>query len=364
LGASHRPRPAGALRRFAVLVPAHDEEAVLGRLLANLLALDYPRDLVRICVVADNCTDRTAALARGYGVDVFEREDRVRVGKGYALQWLLNQLDGEGYRPDAYVIVDADSALSANYLTAMNARLNSGAAIAQAYYTVLPVHNTRSEALREAALALVHFLRPCAKTALGASCGLKGNGMCFSRAVIERFGWPTAGLAEDVEFHLLLIHAGLRVEFVPEAIVRGEMPPSLRAAGGQNMRWEAGRLATIRRQALPLLAQGVRARSATMVDAALEQFLPPLSVPALLAAAVLILAVLARSWAAWPAGAACVVLALYVGVGLVLARAGARVYRSLLLAPVYMIWKLVLYTRALAGPRERRWVRTERVVDR
>jgi cellulose synthase/poly-beta-1,6-N-acetylglucosamine synthase-like glycosyltransferase len=350
------------VRRFAVLIPAHDEEPVLARLLASLNQVSYPRRMFDVCVVADNCTDATAAIAAARGARVFERRDPENGGKGLALAWLLKQLAAAGLIYDAYVVLDADSAVSPNFLTAMNERLNAGARVVQGYYTVLPMRGTRAESLRQAALALVHFLRPAAKTALGASCGLKGNGMCFHHAVIERFGWPSAGLAEDVEFHLMLVEAGIRVSFAPEAVVRAEMPDSLSGSRTQNMRWEAGRLATIRRHALPLLGRGLRRRNVAALDAALEQLTPPLSVPVALAVVVLVAGLLLRLPVVWLSAAAMLaVIALYVLAGLLLARAPLRVYRALLHAPIYIGWKAFLYARALAGRGDRRWVRTERV---
>lgn len=347
-------------RRFAVLVPAHDEQAVLGLTLESLLALDYPRRLVDVWVVADNCRDGTAALARAYDAKTRERHDSERTGKGYALAWLLRQMADEDEQYDGYLIVDADSVLSPNYLTEMDACLGAGERAAQGYYTVLDSQGTRAESLRGAALALVHFLRPAAKMALGASCGLKGNGMCFARAVIVRFGWPTAGLAEDVEFNLLLAGAGIRVAFVPNAVVRAEIPPSLRASASQNRRWEAGRVATIGR-ALPILLKGLRRRNVAAIDAAVEQLVPPLSAPVALAVLCLAGGGALGARLVWlPALLTLAVFAAYVATGLVLAGATRAQWRALLFAPVYVGWKTLLYAKVLVGPRQRVWVRTRR----
>jgi cellulose synthase/poly-beta-1,6-N-acetylglucosamine synthase-like glycosyltransferase len=359
-----RAQRPGPVRRFAVLIPAHDEEPVLGRLLASLQGLSYPPNLFDVYVVADNCADATPAIGRARGATVYERRDTENAGKGHALRWLLGELDRAGRVYDAYVVLDADSVVSSNFLWAMNERLTGGARVVQGYYTVLPVRNTRSEALREGALALVHFLRPAAKTAMRASAGLKGNGMCFHRSVIERFGWPSSGLAEDVEFHLTLVAAGIRVVFAPEAVVRAEMPASLGGSDSQNMRWEAGRLATIRRQALPLLWQGLRRRDVAAVDAAVEQLVPPLSVPVALAGVVLVGGAVPGLRPVWVTAAALLgAIIAHVAAGLWLAEAPPRVYRALLYAPIYVAWKALLYARALAGRRDRRWVRTERATD-
>lgn len=349
---------------FAVLVPAHNEQAVINRLLASLRAVTYPARLIDIFVVADNCSDATATLARRAGVTVFERTNPLSLGKGHALAWLFDRvgLVDAGQRPyDAFVVLDADSTVSPGFFTAMAAELAAGGRVIQAYYTVLSLHGSRAEALREIALALVHYLRPLAKTVIGASCGLKGNGMCFSAGVLRRFGWPTAGLAEDVEFHLQLIAAGIGVTFVPAAVVYGEMPSSLARANTQNLRWEAGRLATLRRQALPLLIHGLRRRNVVALDAAIEQMMPPVSVPALLAAAAFGAGLLLRAPVLWLLAAAFLaVLALYVLAGVILARVAPRRCLALLYAPVYAVWKATLYARALVGRGERHWIRTAR----
>jgi len=347
-------------RRFAIVIPAHNEEAVLARTLASIARLEYPQHLVDVWVVADNCIDATARIARHAGACVVERRDPIRIGKGYALAWLIEQIAATGERYDAFLIVDADSVLSPNFLRAMDGSLEAGATVAQGYYTVLPVHGTWAEALRGAALALVHYLRPVSKARIGASCGLKGNGMCFAAPVLERYGWPCAGLAEDVEFGLLLARDGVRVAFVPDAVVRGEIPPTLRAAAGQNRRWEAGRLAAAR-AALPLLAHGLRRRSRVAIDAAVEQLVPPLSLPVGLA-----VVALAAGWALRaPLLTVCAVSALamfafYIVAGLLLARATHREWLALALAPLYICWKVALYLRVLLGPRPRAWVRTRR----
>lgn len=361
-GVRRRPRRAAPVARFAVLIPAHNEQTVIGRLFASLSELSYPRDLIDVAVVADNCADSTAAIARAWGARVFDRQDTEKVGKGYALAWLLDRLSAEGATTaDAYVILDADSVVSPEFLSVMNDELQAGSTVIQGYYTVLPVAGRPAESLREGALALVHYLRPAAKNAVGASAGLKGNGMCFHRAVIERFGWPSAGLAEDVEFHLMLVSAGYRVTFAPEAVVRGEMPVSLAGSESQNLRWEAGRLTALRRHALPLLGAGLRQRNVAMLDAAVEQSVPPLSAPMLVASTVLAAAAVLRlRWTALAALGLLLSFAAHITAGLALARVPVRVYRAFLHAPLYIAWKCALYARALFGRYEHRWIRTER----
>ena len=131
------PQAGPGRRRFAVLVPAHNEELLIGRLLRNLHELEYPEGGFDVHVVADNCTDETATRARWLGARVHERFDRTARSKGHALRWLLQRVVAleEGY--DAYVVLDADSVVDRNFLRAMDARLEAGSRVVQAYYCLL-----------------------------------------------------------------------------------------------------------------------------------------------------------------------------------------------------------------------------------
>jgi cellulose synthase/poly-beta-1,6-N-acetylglucosamine synthase-like glycosyltransferase len=355
------PPDGPATRRFGILIPAHDEELLIGRLLDNLDRLDYPRSGFDVYVVADNCTDSTAALARSLGARVFERFDRSEQAKGFALRWLLERVRETGTAYDAYVVLDADSVVEANFLRRMDAHLEAGSRVIQAYYAVLNSQDSPVAALRYAALAAVHYLRPLGRAALGLSCGLKGNGMCFAAPVLERFAWRWFALAEDVEFHLALVAAGERVDFAAETCVSADMPVTFTQATSQNARWEQGRLQLLRERVPALVEEGVRRRSATHLDAALDQLIPPLSVPFALGALCLAAGSALGAWL--PAGLAALGLAAqvtYLLAALTLVRAPASAYLALAYSPLYVAWKVGLYTQALLGPRDGRWVRTAR----
>ena len=165
--------------RFVIVVPAHDEELLIASTVASMRGLDYPEDLFRIHVIADNCSDATAEIARAAGAEVHERFAPDKRGKGPALQWLLQRLWTRGDAHDAVVIVDADSTLSANFLRVMDAKLAEGHRVVQGYYAVRDPGTSWNVGLRYAGFALRHYLRPLARTAFGGSCGLYGNGMAF-----------------------------------------------------------------------------------------------------------------------------------------------------------------------------------------
>jgi 1,2-diacylglycerol 3-beta-glucosyltransferase len=349
--------------RFALLVPAHNEEAVLGSLFASLRDLSYPATLVEVHLVADNCTDTTAAIAREAGAFVYERHNETELGKGHALRWLLAQLEATGRKYDAYVIIDADSQVSPNFLSEMHSQLQAGLQIIQSQYRVQNSQEAWTAGLRSVAFALFNHLRPLGRTALGWSSGLKGTGMCFSAAVVQRFGWKSFSLTEDVEYHVELVKAGLRVAYAPTAITWSAMPTSLKQAQSQQMRWERGRLELVRRHVPHLLWQTLRTGNTALFDAAMEILTPPLSALVGLIVLCTASAVLLPSYLGMLLALALLAtLATYVLIGLRLAHLPLAAYRSLLFAPAYIVWKLWLYLTALVSPGERRWIRTSREV--
>lgn len=354
------PRSGSPTSCFAIMIPAHNEQLLLPKTLTNLAQLDYPQELYTVHVVADNCSDATAAVARAHGATAHERFNSELRGKGYALEWLLQRIWESGEPHDAVLILDADSVVSPNFLRVMDARLARGERVIQGYYAVLQPEGAWSAGLRAVALTVLHYLRPQGRMALGGSTGLKGNGMVFAADILRQHRW-TASLTEDIEYHMELILAGERAMFAPDAIVWAEMPDSLRAAQSQNERWEKGRMEMVRRFVPRLLGQAARRRSFLLFDAAVEQLIPPFSVVAGASVGLLLAALALRS----PVGialATAIVLGqtIYVFTGLFLAQAPWTVYKSLLFAPAFVAWKLWLYVRLMLGVKPRSWVRTAR----
>jgi 1,2-diacylglycerol 3-beta-glucosyltransferase len=353
---------------FAVLVPAHDEESSIGATVDSVVA-QRPAGLVSVHVVADNCTDATAAVARRHGAQVYERWAPDEPGKGPALAWLVAGLAGQDDWPDAFVIIDADTVMAPDFLVHMDAAVGEGGVAWQGYYTVRDPGTSPSTALRSGALALRHYVRPLGRMALGGSCGLFGNGMVF-RSELLRDRRFSAHLVEDVEFQLDLLLDGELVRFVPDAVVAAEMPATLDAARTQNERWERGRLDVARRYVPELARRALRggpASRAAHVDAVADQLTPPLSVVAAGSVAAALAATglsrgggrAARLQAllAWVSVAG---LAFHVLGGFRLARVPKAVYQAMFHAPRLVAWKLGLWLRMVAGRREVAWTRTRR----
>ncbi len=367
----YRPRPlaeAVERRRFCILVPAHDEELVLGEVLARLRELEYPVDRFDVVVIADNCSDRTAEIAGEQGAVVLERFDEALRGKGYALEWGIERMLAAELAYDAFVIMDADSVLSANFLEAMNRRLAAGCRAVQGRYDVLNARDSWRTKLMACALALAHDARPKGRSVLGLSDGLKGNGMCFARQVVADHPWPGRSITEDIDFTLELVQSDIRVDYAPEATVLAQMPVSARQSASQRERWEGGRYGLLRR-ALRLLASGLGRRSAMQADRAIELIVPPFAELFALPWLMLLL-----GWAAHVLGASAQMVSiwlwawagvvagqlLYLAVGFRVSRVPLDLIAALGFAPIYVPWKLGLYVGMIARRGAGGWKRTER----
>jgi hypothetical protein len=353
--------PAGQSLRLVVLVPAHDEEAGIGATLEALRGTAYPQEARRIVVIADNCGDRTAAVAEAAGAEVWKRADPARRGKGFALAWALERLLALDDPFDAVVFVDADCTVSANVLAAIDARLRAGARAMQVDYVAGNPEASSASALRFAAFAVGDTVRSLGKDRLGLSCGLVGTGMAFTRDLLERNPWTATGLVEDGEFHMRLVLAGERVEFVPEARVSQAVPTSLKASSSQQARWEMGKWQLVRRWSGRLVFAGLAKRDPLRLHAGLECLVPPQSAIAIgnLGSALAGILLGSRRLLALSLFTA-ISQATFVLAGLRLVRAPAHVYRALLSAPALVASKVGLYGRLLSGRGPTSWVRTAR----
>ena len=359
--AASAPGGEGEGLRLAVLIPAHDEEAGIGATLGALGRDGYPAGLRRTIVIADNCTDRTAEVARAAGAEVWERRDSGRRGKGHALIWALERLEAEGSASEGIVVLDADCIPSANLLGAIDRGLRGGARAVQADYVVGNPEDSHVSALRYAAFALMNTVRFHGKRRLGLSCGLGGTGMAFTRDLLRERPWNATRLTEDEEYHLELVLAGERTEFVPEASVSSAMPTSMRGSSSQQARWEQGKLHLIRRFAPRLLLSGIARRDPVRLHAGLECMVPPQSLIAAGSAASALAGLLLGRRRLLALSLATIAGQLgFVLAGLRLVRAPASVYRALLTAPALIAAKLAIYGRLLRGRGPTAWVRTER----
>ncbi|HEX6348728.1 MAG TPA: WecB/TagA/CpsF family glycosyltransferase [Candidatus Dormibacteraeota bacterium] len=345
-------RPASPALRLAVVVPAHDEEALIESCVRSLLEQDYARERFGVFVVADNCGDSTAARAAAAGARVMVRTDPERRGKGQVLRWAFDQLLAGQDRPEALIVVDADSVVAPGFLRAVSDALASGAEVAQAAYTGLAGPGAGAQ-LAAAAFLLFNVVRLAGRATLGWPANLVGNGMAFRAEVLDRVPWSAFTAVEDLEYSLRLRVAGVRPRYVPAARVSG---PILVVGGGQEAgqrrRWEGGRFHIARRW-LPRLAAEIAGGRLDLLDAGADLAVPPLSVLAIgliggtTAAALAVAGGVAAPLSLAPWVASFVLLAAFALVGLRAGGAPREAYVALIKAPGFVLAKAWLYAGLL-----------------
>lgn len=365
---SHAPEGNDPASRFAIVVPAHNEEVLIGTMLSSLARIDYPADRFDVHIIADNCTDRTAEIACAAGVQVQERTDLEHRGKGYALSWAFNLLMNDAIHYDAYVVLDADAVVDPGLLKALARGLARGGLALQSQNAVLNAAESPVSALRWLALSLMNYIRPLGRNTLGGSSTLTGNGMCLTHELLVRYPWQAFGLSEDYQYYLSIVSSGEKVLFVPDADVRSVMPTTSRQLQTQDIRWESlnpDAKAWQRRIGWGLLGEGIRRGSWVRLDALVELLIPPLSVLGGGSAALLIAAIALQApvQVALAVGLVAMLVA-YVASAFVLLRPPLGVYRALVYAPAYMARKLWIYfvLRRLRK-NTNSWVRTSRTLE-
>ncbi|MGI6591216.1 MAG: glycosyltransferase family 2 protein [Eggerthellaceae bacterium] len=237
------PRVAKKNHKFAVVVSARNESAVIGDLIHSIRMQNYPQELIDIFVIADNCTDNTAAVAQEAGAVVFPRFNRQYVGKGYALTYgfkCIKQHYGDnGY--EAYFVFDADNVLDVNYFREMNATFDAGAKASTSY------RNSKNYASNWISAGYaVWFMRESrylsqARLLLDTSCAISGTGFFISAELIDKAGgWKWHLLTEDIEFSTSTILDGERISFTPTAMLYDEQPITFKDSWNQRFRWAKG----------------------------------------------------------------------------------------------------------------------------
>lgn len=272
LAAWARPRAASAAptadaprHSFAIVIPAHDEEETLGATLAACAALDYPNSLVRVYVVADNCSDRTADVARAHGATCLERHDAELRGKGYALAWGFERVLADG--PDAVVVLDADCRFTPNALQVFDRHMQAGERVLQASYVAGNPDDSAVSYALAVGNATENLLFYAPKSRLGLAVLLRGTGMVFHRDILARHPWNAHSITEDTEYTLTLLGDGIPVRFVPEVEVTTAAPIGQEQLRVQRARWSTGNAQCGKRFALRLLLQGLTRGRLVLLDA-------------------------------------------------------------------------------------------------
>ena len=238
--------------KFMMIIPAHNEEKVIKELVDSLQNLDYNKKLYDIYVIADNCTDNTAQIAKDAGAIVYERFDEKHKTKGYALQWFLQQKIEEDAPYDAFCIFDADNIVDKNFLKAMNKKLNQGEDVVQGYRDI----KNPSDSWITAGYAIFYWTMNrfyhLARYNLGLSPLINGTGFMVKFDVVKPDGWQTKTLTEDIEFSLKRIIAGKKLGWATDAIVYDEQPVGFKQSWSQRSRWTVGHIQCLKEYTKPL----------------------------------------------------------------------------------------------------------------
>lgn len=240
--------------KFMAILPAHNEEAVIGNLIESLKNQDYPKELLDIYVIADNCTDNTVKIAKEAGAIVLERheEDPAKQTKGAAMQWFLKQKIEENADYDAFFVFDADNIVDVNFTKAMNKKLCQGEEVVQGYRDIKNPADSWVSAGYAIFYWTMHRFYHLARYNLGLSALLNGTGFMVKFDVIKPTGWNTKTLTEDIEFSLKTIIKGKKVGWAVDAIVYDEQPVGFKQSWSQRSRWTVGHIQCLSEYTKPL----------------------------------------------------------------------------------------------------------------
>ncbi len=357
-----RQRPSGVRPSVVVVVPAHDEEAGIAATLGTIRPELGPED--RVLVVADNCTDRTAEIARAAGAEVVERRDPTRRGKGYALSFALDALSASP--PEVVVVVDADCRVRPGALSQIAALARETNRPVQADYVLSAPPGAGTKTRISAFAVLVrNRVRPRGLSRLGLPCQLTGSGMAFPWDVITQATPPGGNIVEDLALGLDLAERGYPPLFCPEARIESFLPLGEAATATQRTRWETGQLSTLRSTAPRLLLRGLRTMRGDLVALALDLAVPPLSMLVALVASAGGASVLAVGLGAGPLPLVSAATQAGALVGAVAAAWASFGREALPLGhvvgiPRYLLWKMQLFVSFSREGQRPHWIRTER----
>lgn len=350
------------LHRFAIAIPAHNEEAVIGHTVATLRRMDYPPDLYDIYVAADFCTDQTASLARAEGAVCFERNQGERNGKGGALVFLFENIFRSHQPYDAFVVFDADTRVNAQFLRVMNQRLNQGAQVIQGRHVISNPDASIFSCLTWAMMTIETRFSNQGRRNLHISAKLQGDSTCFRSDLIKKYGWGI-GLTEDQDFRIKLIMENIFIDYERFAIGYGQAAISWKAAESQRLRWAKGMSEVNNRYRWSLLSSGFWRMDWNRIDAVILSIAPSYSTMSLLSMIILALHLIFLQFVSplliWLWLAVTILLFIYPLFGLFLEGAPLKAYLILLSGPVFIFWRTWLRLKLRFSKKPVTWLRTD-----
>ncbi len=358
------PGPVDPLNRFAILVPAHNEELLIGNLCESLMQVDYPKNNFKIFIIADNCSDQTADICRQYPLLVLERYDPEQGGKGQALAWGLRQVDLDQF--DAVFMVDADNVVDPSILCELSRMLNQGQQAIQCYNAVGNRDDSWFTQLLYVTRTIGNLLYHEAKFRLGLSSYLMGNGLCFRSELLQSRGWTAFSAGEDWEYYAQLVEKNIMIGFAAKAKVFHQESRSLNQATSQRLRWSSGRFSIAKTMGVRIFKKGLMDRNWRLLDASLPLIFPNYSLQISLTLVALTLTFLLQSTTS-KSFFAVTFLGFLAGqfllflTGAFIAGSPGKILCAVLYVPSFLVWKSVIDALCFSGLyRSRKWVRTRR----
>ena len=351
-------------RRFALLIPAHNEELVIGRTVKNLLQMDYDPGMFDIVVIADNCDDNTALMSREAGAICVERDTPPVGRKGFAIKWFLDETMQSDHAYDALVILDADSRPKSNLLEVMSSNLRSNRTVLQGRHVISNPEDSVFTRLADIDMRTNNRLRNLAKSNLGLSCRLMGDAMCFDWSILEKYPWGADSLVEDREYGIQLVGHGVTLAYIPKAISHGQAAGGWSQAKSQRLRWTGGVMDLRRKYAVDLLRRGFKNRNWSAIDQSIELLMPPFSFLLAIASFLLLVQIpfssIRFTGSLWISITIIIAFFLVPVVSLIMDGAPLGHYPYVFFGPVYALWRNWINLLSLLRPNEIRWIRTER----
>ena len=351
----------GERPRLAVLMPAHNEASIITATLRSIAPQLTPSD--RLLVIADNCVDDTAALARSAGAEVIERSNLQQRGKGFALDYGIRHLDRDS--PDVVIIMDADCRAAPGCIDRLARLCSKTSRPIQALYLMhAPQDAGLKMRIAEFAWIVKNQVRPEGLRRLGLPCQLMGTGMAFPWLRISQAKLASGEIVEDLKLGIDLARAGAPPLFCADALVTSDFPNSSEGVQGQRTRWEHGHLRLLMSEVPRLFVSSLFKRNISLLALTLDLSVPPLALLTLLTAAVWCCSAILFLFtkAILPIGLASADVAfLILAVLISWHRYGRQTISlgKLALAVVYALWKIPLYARFLVA-RQISWVRSKR----
>ncbi|WP_425805742.1 glycosyltransferase family 2 protein [Desulfitobacterium sp. Sab5] len=355
-------------KSFALVVSAYNEEAVIGQLVDNLLKLDYPKELYDVFVVADNCTDKTALIARNAGAIVYQRFNNEKRGKGYALEWLFHRIFKIERQYDAVIIFDADNLVNQSFLIEMNSKLCQGEKIIQCYLDSKNPFDTWVTNAFSITFWLSNRMLQLARCNTGILSNiLGGTGMCIDMNVLKKIGWGATSLTEDLEFTMKALTYGIKTTWAHDAIVYDEKPLTFMQSWRQRKRWAQGQIDCAGRYLIPLVIKSVREKKFMYFDAAVHLFQPALTLIATFFMLTNMIAILqphythifsfVMPWTGWQILSA--IQYVYPIAVLALDRLPWRAYVGLILYPIFIYSWIPIVFLGFMNRKEKEWSHTK-----